>query len=249
MPQKSKQKGKASSKRPAKKEERTSIPVIEEEFLTAEDQPYLFGEADMILNTLEMELKDWSDKLDKLYREEQRLEEKTSSVRQRMIQIKKAIEATAKHAPKQQDPAAPQKETEEERAQDKREEEKLFREASGPGVPDLIKPGDIIHTSWGSGPFRVEEIEGPFTEARISSGEEGKVETLKTPPYYRLKCSDVNAPEGKREEYKLINYVIGVNRRLVNLFESSDDFITLALPKGEASNAFRKVTPTEKELF
>lgn len=72
------------------------------------EQPYLFGSADMILNTLEMELRDWRERLEKISNAEERLEKKKHVALERIVHLSKAVEAVIDHAPKQEDPAVPE---------------------------------------------------------------------------------------------------------------------------------------------
>lgn len=299
----------------------------------APEQEFLFGEADMILNTLETELKEWQSRHSKILDAIDRCVIKKDEAVERIVQLSDAVAATRKHAPMKEDPAPPTKEEEKRDEEfDRRDEEfdkehgeaikeamkeehideaaekikkdreekieapakntevgdpgpaaaedelappedpnapqeeeaeaedtvkkgvGLFREAAGPTVPELVKQGDIINTSWGKDPYRVEEVEGPFNRASIPLSKGEDPEDIETPDYYTLKCSAIDAPRTKAGKLKkteliIISFLIAVTRNLVSIFTDSDQSISLALPKGDAPNSFRKVTPTDRKEY
>lgn len=241
---------------PKKKAAEKKAPAAKK--TTAPKQGFIFGEADMILNALETEKSMLKKELDKCGKSIDRLEKKNTAIWDRLSKLEEAIVVARKHAPLAGDPSPPKKEKGTEAPPPgtvvKKEENKgLFREALGPTVPELVKPGDIINTSWGSGPFRIEEVQGPFNKARIPMGEGEPPEKIETPDYYTLKCSDVDAPRTKAgklkkpDDLRTISYLIGVSMSLVNIFTASEDMITLALPKGDSGDSFKKVAAAKEE--
>lgn len=73
------------------------------------EQPFLFGEADQILNALETELTTWKSTLEKLFDADGKLQTKMKSAAVRIESLEAAIKATRKHAPMKEDPAPPEK--------------------------------------------------------------------------------------------------------------------------------------------
>jgi len=75
-------------------------------------QPFLFGEADQILNALETELSEWKSTYERLDSGMERLVKKMEAAEERISGLSLAINATRRHAPMTDDPAPPTKESE-----------------------------------------------------------------------------------------------------------------------------------------
>lgn len=338
------------------KGEWTKPPVI-----PTEEQPFLFGEADQILNALDMELTTWRNTLEKLHEGKLKIEMKVEAALERIDALVSAVLATRKHAPMTEDPspseeikekdekafakishpteipedqpepivttnafegyqlspgdikpakivskdAAPEDpdpsasvitvfrdpdaadlkvhvEREEvapgaaERATQSKKELKPedfqpgetylvnsagkiisepdpkpatdpnltapFRNPTQP-IPEVLFPGDVIETSWNTGPYRIEEIIGPnnTTEDLLHGGE-----NVPCPDHWSLKCSDVGAKRNKdgrlpkNYDYSFINLVVAVGNRFLSLFAASEDEIMLT---GESINKPGKIAP------
>ncbi len=232
------------------------------------EQPFLFGEADQILNALETELTYWNGVFEKLDEAYDRTRLKMDTVKLRIDSLHSAIAATRKHAPMKEDPAPPKKEDEaaivKEEAtsltdavektktttpstdpapeaptssapaakgaaeRNKATEDLLvkFRNPTQP-LPDLLFPGDILVTSWETGPYRVEQISGPFHAATVGD------EEVPSPDHYSIQCSDVDAKRNKdgrlpkNYEYSYLNMVIAVGNRFLSVYADSSDEIFL----------------------
>ena len=279
----------------------------------ANEQPFLFGEADQILNALETELAAWKKTRGKLNDAHDKVEDKLLDARDRIMSLTSAIDATRKHAPMKEDPKPPE--------QIKETADKIVKEVSqvafGPGfdkvvdqithpteipedqpeskttssstapaeeaptssdqkevakgaaerdeertgdlavafregtisVPEVLFPGDIVETSWKSGPYKIESIVGPFYAATVGD------EEVPCPPHYTLQCSTVDAKRNKDGrlpkdyEYSYINLVVAVGNRFLSVFEASKDEIFLvAKPVATKESSKQEELPsTEKE--
>ena len=319
----------------------TKPPVIP----TKAEQPFLFGEADQILNALETELTQWRSTFEKLHEARLRIDLKIDSAIERIDGLSSAITATRKHAPMKEDPSPPvqagkivddlvadMKPGQEEKVLvAPKEQEKMFsrdddpdpsasviavfkdthepglkvhveREEVAPGaaervpskdplfteqeeinikpllfrnptqpIPEVLFPGDVIATNWETGPYRIEEISGPFntTEDLQHGG------VMSCPEHWSLKCSDVDAKRNKdgrlpkNYNYSYINLVVAVGARFLSLYAASEDEIMLTAqslvyadpPKQTKEDApqkemiYPKITltpstePSEEDLF
>ena len=222
-------------------------------------QPFLFGEADQILNALETELSEWKSTYERLDSGMERLIKKMEAAEERIEALSSAVEATRRHAPMTEDPSLPlavknvvekvvqtishpteipenQPEAETTTSRDEGAAENtisgvpslLFRTPTQP-IPELLFPGDIIITNWETGPYRIEEIGGPYNtvEGPPSEG------IMSCPDHWSLKCSALDAKrtkEGKLPKnynYYYINLVLAVGNRFLSVFAASDDEIML----------------------
>ena len=92
-------------------------------------------------------------------------------------------------------------------------------------VPQIVKVGDIVRTSYGTGPYRVEKITGPYKQHYDAA----KGQQVKAPESYSFVLSDVDAKrtkEGKLPKnysYSYINELVAVDDRLLALFMANED--------------------------
>ena len=87
-----------------------------------------------------------------------------------------------------------------------------FRTPSGPIVPELIKPGDVIKTSYETGPYVVRRV-----EARPRHWDDGAIQA------YDLVLTHCLSPESADQYYPRVNCLIGVDGRVVRAPLHSDD--------------------------
>ncbi len=239
------------------------------------EQPFLFGEADQILNALETELSQWQGTWSRYADSISKLQEKMHAARDRIEILSSAVEVTRKHATMKEDPTPPTKlepeiltpeqqgDITKGRAMDndrlddkettpsstdpapeaptssapvakgaaernKATEDLLvkFRNPTQP-LPDLLFPGDILVTSWETGPYRVEQISGPFHAATVGD------EEVPSPDHYSIQCSDVDAKRNKdgrlpkNYAYSYLNMVIAVGNRFLSVYADSQDEVVL----------------------
>jgi len=80
-----------------------------------------------------------------------------------------------------------------------------------PTVPDLVKPGDVVRTSYDSGLYIVEEVAGPYTEGGY-------------PPHYTLVCTRLYPHPGRLRDTRFwLNELVAQDGRLLKLFEVNQD--------------------------
>ena len=85
-------------------------------------------------------------------------------------------------------------------------------------------------TSWDTGPYRVEEITGPYNEVDHPEHEGA---TILSPEYWSIKCSDVDAKRNKdgrlpkNYEYTYLNMVLAVGNRFSSVYADSQDEVIL----------------------
>ena len=96
------------------------------------EQPFLFGEADQILNALETELTGWKGVKDKLTKAVISIENKRDEACDRITILERAINATRKHAPMTEDPAPPKQPGATHTPEEFHEEQKKINEALAP---------------------------------------------------------------------------------------------------------------------
>ena len=235
----------------------------------------LHGEADMILNALEVELFSHKEKLKTLHKQLDTLNDKIFDERERVEILSEAVNSQRKLAPMIEIPEdQPEPETtsssgdeapkdpisgvdedhdangqpnppkavapgaaeravspEDKLAIETTTKEEIaapFRNPTQP-IPEVLFLGDIIETSWNTGPYRIEEIIGPFsTTENLQDGG-----MMDCPEHWSLKCSDVDAKRNKdgrlpkNYEYPGINLVVAVGNRFLSLFAASEDEIML----------------------
>lgn len=81
---------------------------VKNELPTTAEQPFLFGEADQILNTLETELAEWKMIHERIDAGLEKLVKKIEAADERIESLELAINATRKHAPMKEDPGPPE---------------------------------------------------------------------------------------------------------------------------------------------
>jgi hypothetical protein len=80
-----------------------------------------------------------------------------------------------------------------------------------PTAPVVVQPGDVVVTSYGSGPYIVEEVVGPHTEGGY-------------PPHYTLVCTMVHPLPGRPRGTRFwLNELVAQDGRLLALFEVNHD--------------------------
>lgn len=187
-----------------------------------EEQPFLFGEADMILNTLETEKTEIESQIKLCLKSIDRLENKIGDLNVRHTHLSDAAEAARKHAPMKEEPAPPSEEPrrqkelehvekleqlakEEEKRKEEDEQKQTTEddskiEAPGLKTPDPdehfgsnIEVGDTVKTNYNTGPFIVEEISGPYDKITFP----GTLALVDSPPHYSLKMSEPDAKRNK----------------------------------------------------
>ena len=255
-----------------------------------EEQPFLFGEADQILNALETELSTWRNALEKLHEARGRIEDKMEVAADRIQILTNAIHATRKHAPMKEEPAPletkPEPETttpsddpapealissgEAKLEKELIEQQKETNKALAPGaaernkatedlavkfrtptqpLPDLLFPGDILVTSWETGPYRVEKIAGPYKE--VDDLQRGGM--LPSPDHYSIQCSDVDAKRNKdgrlakNYAYSYLNMVIAVSNRFLSVYADSQDEVVLTGEGVDKKKDISKQEPDPKQ--
>jgi hypothetical protein len=78
-----------------------------------------------------------------------------------------------------------------------------------PTVKDLVKPGDIVATSYETGPYRVDAVYGPHRDGY--------------PSHFSLGLSLIKNDGGLQRGHFSINELVAVNGRILKLFENNDD--------------------------
>lgn len=95
-----------------------------------------------------------------------------------------------------------------------------------PVVPELVQPGDVVRTNYGTGPFRVIEVAGPYGHGCYS--------LILTKPESRS-----NKPEN------MINELVAVGQRLLRLHASNDDEV-FVISKGEKQVTTKTKKPSSQ---
>lgn len=81
-------------------------------------------------------------------------------------------------------------------------------------VPEILKVGDLVKTSYGSGPYKVQAIT--------------LINTYGYPPCYSLSMSD----PGRKEIHYWINEIVAVGGRLLMLFKANNDEVFIMKKDG-----------------
>lgn len=85
-------------------------------------------------------------------------------------------------------------------------------------VPEIVAPGDRVETTYGSGPYFVKEVTGPFRyEPRELPGQVFE--------HYSLVLTD--ASERKTSGAFHINELVAVGGRLLKLFHANEDEVLI----------------------
>lgn len=97
-----------------------------------------------------------------------------------------------------------------------------YRTPAGPPIHALVRPGTVVTTSYGSGPYHVHQLSGPHT-FRPKEGGEFAHWSLILSPIRDFDPASSRFPKGDH----FINEVVAVNGRLLHLFENNDDEVLI----------------------
>lgn len=112
-----------------------------------------------------------------------------------------------------------------------------FRHPSGAPIAELVQPGSIVETNYGTGPYCVVKVAGPYPY------DDGCL-------HWSLCLVDAKWRErGKRLEANAwVNEIVPVDGRLLKLFEANDDEVVV-LGFDEAAARLLQPKPVQLDLF
>jgi N6-adenosine-specific RNA methylase IME4 len=94
-------------------------------------------------------------------------------------------------------------------------------------VPDLVKAGMLVRTSYDTGPYLVVEVNGPFNGGIES-------EEVEYPDHWSLCCADPDETPNKKTGLIIpkywLNEIVAVDGRLLKLFVANDDEVFIVPP-------------------